>query len=76
MNTGPKGTQRRFKQNKHSFDNQAFIEDVYQGQNAFVRRDDEEKVKELITFTIRRIKQVLSVPYLSKNGLEHDKFKG
>ena len=42
-----------------NYDNKAFIEDVFLGQKAFIRRDDEENVKELITYTIRRIKQIL-----------------
>ena len=47
--------------NNSKFDNAIFIEDIYQCQKAFVRRDDEQKVKELITYTIQRIKQALRV---------------
>lgn len=50
-------TKRKFK--KHSFDNAVFIEDVYRGQRVFTRILDERLVKELITYVIRRVKQVI-----------------
>lgn len=57
---GPqKNYQRRV--GERNFDNAAFIEDVYQEQRAFRRRDDDEvKIKELITYVICRIKQRLN----------------
>lgn len=48
--------------NKIKFDNAAFIEDVWRGQTAFIRRDDEQNAKELITYTIERIKECMKLP--------------
>lgn len=42
-----------------NFDTQDFIQSCYLGQQAFRRKEDEERTKELITFVICKIKDAM-----------------
>ena len=43
----------------YNFESPEFIQDVANLQTVFRRRGEEEKVKELITYVIRRVRQVI-----------------